>query len=224
MSATVGLGHPEGSRRAVPGAEAELVRRLASCDRVLDIGCGQGYGLERLSGYGLVPFGLEIGKDTLREARRRGHVVEGTADYLPFAAGTFDAAMIIQVLHHVDEPPAVIAEIRRVIRPGGLFMLWETTETSPLVRVGRTLRPQWDGVPVRSRFTTDQLRGWLVDGGFRLSEELRWGTLLIGASALGSLAPPLKRLVGAVWAADVALGKAVPLGQGFFSCLATRLD
>lgn len=224
MTEIVGLGHPEGSRRAVPRAEMELVRRLPGGARVLDIGCGSGYGLERFAGYGFEAFGLEIGKMTLREAKKRGQVVEGSADRLPFADKAFDAAVVIQVLHHVDDPTAVIGEIRRILRPGGQLMLWETTESSPLVRVGRTLRPRWDGVPVRSRFKTERLRRWLLAGGFVLSEELRWGTLLIGASALGSLAPPLRRLVAALWVPDIAIGRVFPSGQGFYSCLAERVS
>jgi SAM-dependent methyltransferase len=218
----VGLGHPEGSRRAVPRAEAALVQRVPHNGRVLDIGCGRGYGLERLSSYGLRPIGLEIGRATLRDAQTRGPVFEGTADKLPFQDASFDAAMIIQVFHHVEDPPDVIHEVRRVLKPGGHFMLLETTEDSPLVRAGRTLRPDWDGVPVRSRFRTQELQRWLTDAGFTLSEEVRWGTLLVGASALGSLAPPLRRLVAACWGPDILLGRIMPFGQGFYSCLAER--
>jgi hypothetical protein len=68
------------------------------------------------------------------------------------------------------------------------------------------------------------LRDWLTDGGFRLSHELRWGSLLIGASALGSIAPPLKRLVAALWSVDIAVGRVVPFWQGFYSCVAERTD
>lgn len=219
--ATTGIGHPEGSRRPVPRVEQALLARLRQ-GRLLDIGCGRGYALERFGGYGFQPIGLEIGEHTLREAQLRGPVLQGTADLLPFGDGVFDVVVVIQVCHHVDDPPAVLAEIRRVLRPGGYLLLWETTEDSPLVRAGRRLRPHWDGVPVRARFRTDELRVWLANAGLAPVEELRWGTLLIGASALGQLAPPLRRLAAAFWSADIWLGRVVPFGQGFYSCLAQR--
>lgn len=51
-----------------------------------------------------------------------GNRVQGDANYLPFAADSFDGVAALYMLYHIDKPEIVLAECRRVLRAGGLFV------------------------------------------------------------------------------------------------------
>ena len=88
--------------------------------RGLEIGVGTG----RFAG----PLGVQAGVDPsaamLAYAARRGiEVVEGVAENLPFADASFDHALVVTTICFVDSPAAVLAEARRVLRPGGRLVI-----------------------------------------------------------------------------------------------------
>ncbi|MCA2214339.1 methyltransferase domain-containing protein [Jidongwangia harbinensis] len=103
---------------------------------VLDIGCGPGTDLARLAGTGATVLGLDPDPGMLAEARRRlgGRpgvlLCRGDAHALPLAGATVDRIRADRVLQHLPAPAGALAEVRRVMRPGGLFGLaepdWET--------------------------------------------------------------------------------------------------
>jgi arsenite methyltransferase len=121
--------------------DAERRRRLvraalgaAPGEVVLDIGCGPGfYCAELLEEVG--PSGRVVGVDSsaamLALAARRcaGHdnvaFHEGDAADLQVPDGTFDAALCVQVLEYVAEPERGLAEMHRVLRPGGRVLVWD---------------------------------------------------------------------------------------------------
>lgn len=116
-----------------------LIRRLLYRDlarysalasgRLLDIGCGQmPYRVlfPQLSGYVGIDHPNQHHPDD-----RPSAWADGTR--LPFADGAFDSVLATQVLEHVPEPAALLAEVSRVTRPGGLLLLsaphiWELHE------------------------------------------------------------------------------------------------
>ena len=148
-----------------PWLEAHLWR-LGREGPVLDLGCGRGYWLRRMRTAGLEPIGIEHDEDRTAEALRQAPVAEADAASLPLADASVGLVWCIHVLHHLEHPDRVLAEVRRVLRPGGHLVLAETVEDNPLIRAGRRLHPEWDGVAVHSRFTAASLRGLLGDGGF----------------------------------------------------------
>jgi len=96
---------------------------------VLDVGCAFGYGTAALIGTGRARrqvIGVERDPTHIQEAARRFpwiQVLEGDAAALPFGDGAVDAVVMLDVLEHVAEPSAVLAEVHRVLRPGGVLVL-----------------------------------------------------------------------------------------------------
>lgn len=88
--------------------------------RGLEIGVG--------SGRFAAPLGVQVGIDPSRamldRARARGlEVLEGIAEDLPFVDDSFDHALVVTTLCFVDSPEAMLAEARRVLRPGGVLVM-----------------------------------------------------------------------------------------------------
>lgn len=93
---------------------------------VLDVGCGQGidvceYALAgaTVTGIDLTPRHVELARQHLDELGLEGTIVEGDAEALPFPDSTFDRVSSNGVLHHTPDLPRALAEIHRVLRPGG---------------------------------------------------------------------------------------------------------
>jgi SAM-dependent methyltransferase len=107
---------------------------------VLDVGCGVGLTDAALEGR----FGSITGVDLSAGAVAEAAVANPWASYqafdgrsLPFDDDAFDLAFAICVLHHIDPPDrsAFTAEMRRVVRPGGLVVAIEHNPLNPLTRV-----------------------------------------------------------------------------------------
>jgi ubiquinone/menaquinone biosynthesis C-methylase UbiE len=94
-------------------------------DRVLEVGCGAGHLLARLPAGRAV--GMDLADSLLRRTRarldRRAALAQGDAGSLPFASASFDRVYCSEVLEHVVDPGAAVAEIRRVLKPGGVAVL-----------------------------------------------------------------------------------------------------
>lgn len=88
--------------------------------RVLDVGCGSGYDLLRLKERGWRTFGIELDGRAAAEARKGGiEVFEGSAERADFPDGHFDAITAMHCLEHVHDPVAVLANLGRMLAPGG---------------------------------------------------------------------------------------------------------
>ena len=99
--------------------------------RVLDVGCGDGADVDRMSEI-VGPDGEAVGVDPserlLAEARsrHRGRFVAGSAADLPFDDATFDGVRMDRVLVHLEAPRTALVEAARVTRPGGPVVVCET--------------------------------------------------------------------------------------------------
>lgn len=119
---------------------AATAQRYAAGQRVLDLGCGVGHDLERLGAYGLAPVGVDASETVLARAKATGHpLVRGDATRLPFATAVFAGCRVERLLQHVAHPGAVIDEVLRVVRPGGLVAVFEPDWTT--FRVASDLVP-----------------------------------------------------------------------------------
>jgi SAM-dependent methyltransferase len=88
----------------------------------LEVGCGTGANAEQLRRLGWTPLGVDLSSGMLRHARGRLPVARADAGHLPVAGGALDA--VVAVMAHTDMPdyPAVLREVARVLRPGGVFV------------------------------------------------------------------------------------------------------
>jgi len=133
---------------------------------VLDVATGTGLVAERLLGQGHRVTGLDQSPDMLSVARQRFgdrvELVEASATEIPFAAASFDHLTFTYLLRYVDDPGATLAELARVVRPGGTIANLEFC-------VPRGIwRPLWDlyvavGLPALGRIAS---RGWYDVGRF----------------------------------------------------------
>ncbi|MDX6587841.1 MAG: hypothetical protein QOI31_2314 [Solirubrobacterales bacterium] len=111
-----------GRRRVVRAALESLpLPDPASC---LDAGCGGGANLPELARFGTI-VGLEPSDDALAAARARGvgTVVQGTLEEMPFDDSEFDLAAALDVIEHLDDDREGLAELRRVVKPGGFLLI-----------------------------------------------------------------------------------------------------
>ncbi|MGH9084266.1 MAG: methyltransferase domain-containing protein, partial [Acidimicrobiales bacterium] len=86
---------------------------------VLDLGCGGGANLQALERDGIPAVGVDVSLSALEGAIDAAPRVVADAARLPFRPGAFGSAVCTEVLEHVDVPSAVLAEVSRVLSPGG---------------------------------------------------------------------------------------------------------
>ena len=104
----------------------------------LDVGCGGGLLAEECARLGLQVTGIDPSMRSIRTAREHAresglsiNYLAGAGEVLPFAGASYDVVLCCDVLEHLENPAAVIAEISRVLKPNGFF-LYDT--------INRTLR------------------------------------------------------------------------------------
>ncbi len=119
-----------------------LARAAAGCAAVsplgLDLGCGLGRQRQAMREAGFRVIGVDPARALLRQGKvGDGGAAAGSALALPFRTGAFDFVYTVGVLHHVGDPRAqkvAVAEIRRVLRPGGRLIVQESNPRNPLFR------------------------------------------------------------------------------------------
>ncbi|WP_244099308.1 glycoside hydrolase family 99-like domain-containing protein [Burkholderia gladioli] len=126
--------------RYIPGMSAHIevehmhrylvARRLCAGKRVLDIACGEGYGSYALSRAAALVTGVDISEEAVQHARAAyGHradnldFVVGSAADIPLDDASFDIVVSFETIEHHDQHEAMIREIKRVLRPGGLVVI-----------------------------------------------------------------------------------------------------
>jgi SAM-dependent methyltransferase len=103
-----------------------IAEHLAGARRMLDIGCGEGQVARlALAGGADAAIGVDPTSTQIVVAAKRGggaHYARSGAGALPFADGSFDAAVACLVFEHIRDVDDAIAEVARVLAPGGRFL------------------------------------------------------------------------------------------------------
>jgi demethylmenaquinone methyltransferase / 2-methoxy-6-polyprenyl-1,4-benzoquinol methylase len=161
-----------------------LVRAVApgARERVLDVATGTGMvAAELVARGGCSVVGLDQSAEMLAAARerlagrpalaQRVELIEGQAEELPFADGSFDALTFTYLLRYVDDPRATMRELARVVRPGGRVgslefgvpvrwwarIAWRLYTAIGLPLLGRLVSREWMEV---GRFLGPSIRGF----------------------------------------------------------------
>ena len=94
--------------------------------RILEVGCGAGVDLARfakggaiVTGVDLAPSAIELARANFDQQGLRGELHVADGEHLPFADGSFDAVFAHGVVQYTADPRRLVAECRRVLKPGG---------------------------------------------------------------------------------------------------------
>ncbi|MEE4346873.1 MAG: bifunctional 2-polyprenyl-6-hydroxyphenol methylase/3-demethylubiquinol 3-O-methyltransferase UbiG [Paracoccaceae bacterium] len=166
-------------KNLVPGRLSWFDRQIDWAGlEVLDLGCAGGFMAEALAARGAKVTGIDPASEAIEAARahaRDGGLQiaydVGVGEALPYAAGSFDAIVCVDVLEHVSDLTQVLAEAARVLRPGGMF-LFDTINRNPLARLA-TITVAEDILRLLPRGTHDpalfitprELRAGLINAG-----------------------------------------------------------
>lgn len=144
-----------------------LVSRLPrDGGHVLDVATGTGLVAAELLRRGFTVTGLDQSSEMLARARERFgdsvELVESSAETLPFGDAAFDHLSVTYLFRYVEDPAATLAELARVVRPGGVVASLEFGVP------GGVVRPAWElyvgvGLPLAGRAIGD---GWREVGDF----------------------------------------------------------
>jgi len=140
---------------------------------ILDAGCGIGLCGRLYPELGL--FGADASVTLLEQARSGYQLrVECTVEELPFADASFDAVLALNMLHHVIHPEAAVAELARLLKPGGVLVSVDPRKVAPIELAKRLLRGRDPAyAPTHRSFSTGEYAELLCAGGALRVETVR---------------------------------------------------
>ncbi|WP_371876505.1 methyltransferase domain-containing protein [Pyxidicoccus fallax] len=144
--------------------------------RGIDAGCGQGWYLKEMLSRGYLVEGIDYSENQIKQARKylgpdANLVRQGSISQLPFEDASQDFVYAVNVIHHlpdVERQQQAFQEVRRVLRPGGRFVVHEMNVTNPLFRfymsyIFPLIKDIDDGTEVWLKETTGPLsEGWTL--------------------------------------------------------------
>lgn len=114
-------------------ARLEAKRLLSVCGnlppdaRILDVGCGDGFHLKLLREYGAKTWtleGVDVDERAVRMAEKSGLKIHaGSVEELNLPENSYDLALMIQTIEHLEKPVEILAAVKRVLKPGGRLMI-----------------------------------------------------------------------------------------------------
>ena len=112
---------------------------------VIDCGCGAGEYVRALTALGADAWGIEYSAEKIGDAKRRGALPEGRLavgdiEAVEFADDRFDVALLNEVLEHVPRDDQGIREVHRILKPGGVAVIFSPNRLYPFETHGVSLR------------------------------------------------------------------------------------
>jgi len=165
--------------RRITAALLDPACQFSESVSVLDVGCGTGGMISWLSRFrpGASVTGLDVNAEALGFCRRRNHsqVTLGSATHLPFKSSTFHLVTSFDVLVHLsgqESVRATIAEIFRVLRPGGIAFV--RVAAYDWMRSGHD-----EAIDMQRRYTLKELSDQMEEAGFQICRRTYANTLLL---------------------------------------------
>jgi len=186
----------QGGRQYEDRAEAIALKRLLPTHGrlLLELGAGAGRNTPRYTGYERIVL-LDYSRTQLQQARARlgtsARYTYVAADIykLPFVDELFDGATMIRTLHHMAEAPRALAQVRRTLEPGAVFVLEYANKLNLKAilryRLGRQSWSPFSLEPIEFAalnfdFHPDAIRKWLLELGFEIQKVLAVSHFRIG--------------------------------------------
>jgi SAM-dependent methyltransferase len=125
-----------------PDANARLIEAIVrlggwpSGARVADLGCGSGVFTDLMRRKGFASVGVDISPKLVALGRSKYsglELIEGDAENLPFDSGSFDGVLLSGLIHHFPDPRRLVAEVRRILKPGGRFVAFDPNRMNPFM-------------------------------------------------------------------------------------------
>jgi SAM-dependent methyltransferase len=192
----------------------QAVERHVEPGRLLDVGCGPGFMLETARERGWNASGVDPSPFSVGVARNNGFdAYEGMLEDLSLPGGSFDAISLLQVVEHIPDPRALLAECRRLLRPGGALLVATPNPRSLLARVKRERFNYWIPPMHCAWYMPETLHRLLVGSGFAPVREETWsartstlhdGVDLVTSSRIGRALPFRLQRVAGEWVARAA--------------------
>lgn len=180
-------------------AQMVTAANLTGSERVLDAGCGAGHTalafaphVAEVVAYDLTPTMLEQVQHLASERGMQNVITrEGDVEQLPFADGEFDLVVSRYSAHHWGNPAAALREFRRVLKPGGRFILSDivSPDTPVVDSYLQTVEVLRDPSHVRDH-SIKQWQAMLSDSGFSAEVVFTWRLPLEFTSWVTRMATP----------------------------------
>lgn len=147
----------------------EVIARLEGVPNhaILEVGCGEGM---MFDGTDIAPIQMDVSMRRVRYAKAKGQAVLcGDGYHLPFADASFSVVLLVAMLEHTSQPWRVLAEARRVLKPGGRAIMLVPNDFT--MSAGRLVLGKFPlRYPDHLILTTPgRMRRWLFKG-YRIDE------------------------------------------------------
>ncbi len=116
------------------------VAGISKACTIADLGCGSGLFSNILFAKGFDVTGVDLSTGMIKLAQKnfpRCKFVVGDVEKLPFADASFDAVLLSGLLHHLPDPSKCVAEVWRILRPGGRFTAFDPNRANPFMYLYR---------------------------------------------------------------------------------------
>ena len=153
---------------------AGAVRNLA----VVDAGCGTGELCRRLTDRGARVAGIDLCGGLLARAKSmvpEAGLARADAQALPFGTARVDLATSVLVLHYLEDPALALAELARVLRPGGRLIVCDRIcSADPVLRAAQIGVERLRNPLIRRILSSEELEGLLQDAGFEITHQIEF--------------------------------------------------
>ena len=163
----------------------DVVNKFLLKDSIcLDLGCGPGVFLSLAAPFCLNIIGADIVPGFVKECQAtinrnkivNANVVQLHNNILPFLDGHFDRVLMVDTIHHLENSDQTLSEVARILKPGGLLLIFEPNKLNPLLAFLCALDPNEHGLLRLGSFSAYQS---LLKDNFVI-EHKNYNGLLIG--------------------------------------------